>query len=211
MPKPGLLGCARPMLELFLRDSQRRQAHVARLEGGRAAWGARFEFPVSLPGAQWPPTSRPAGVLQGPGRSGPACAPIVLPHPSPLLGAEHQELTVILYDYSDFAPNDEMGRAQLPLRDLAPGQERGATLLLQGWGAKATCRGGRAAGCCIALSAPGAAAPLSPALMHVHALVALPPPAAEEHHEREKQQLGAADRIALALGRPFTKRGGSTC
>lgn len=47
--------------------------------------------------------------------------------------------------------------------------------------------------------------------MHVHALVALPPPAAEEHHEREKQQLGATDRIALALGRPFTKRGGSTC
>lgn len=50
VPKPGLLGAARPMLELFVRDSQRRQTHVAPLAGGAAAWGSRFEFPVSLPG-----------------------------------------------------------------------------------------------------------------------------------------------------------------
>lgn len=35
--------------------------------------------------------------------------------------------------------------------------------------------------------------------------------AAEEHAEEEARQMGAADRIALALGRPFTKKGGSVC
>ena len=50
VPKPGLLGSARPLLELFVRDSQRRQTHVAQLAGSSAAWGSRFEFPVSLPG-----------------------------------------------------------------------------------------------------------------------------------------------------------------
>lgn len=52
VPRPGLLGSARPMLELFVRDSQRRQTHVAQLAGGRASWGSRFEFPVSLPGGR---------------------------------------------------------------------------------------------------------------------------------------------------------------
>ncbi len=50
VPNPGLLGSARPLLELFVRDSQRRRTHVAQLVGSSAAWGSRFEFPVSLPG-----------------------------------------------------------------------------------------------------------------------------------------------------------------
>ncbi|KAL4433978.1 hypothetical protein ABPG75_000419 [Micractinium tetrahymenae] len=93
IPKPGMLGSCRPMLELFLRATQRRQTCVAP-SGREASWGSpRFEFPVSVP--------------------------------------EHQELTVTLYSYNDWSPNEEMGRASLALRDLPPGQERKLTLQLR--------------------------------------------------------------------------------
>lgn len=50
IPKSGLVGSPRPMLELFLRASQRRQTCVERA-GRAASWGEpRFEFPVSVPG-----------------------------------------------------------------------------------------------------------------------------------------------------------------
>lgn len=48
--------------------------------------------------------------------------------------AEHQQLTAILYDYNEFSPNDELGRAQLALGDLQPGQEKEVTLLLRAKG-----------------------------------------------------------------------------
>ena len=143
VPKPGLLGSARPLLELFVRDSQRRQTHVAQLAGSSAAWGSRFEFPVSLPvglgwaGLGWAGLGW-AGL--GWGQASGAVASwaclccttsstqVLLPS-LPMLAAEHQELTAILYDYSEFSPNDELGRAQLALRDLQPGREQEVTLL----------------------------------------------------------------------------------
>lgn len=35
--------------------------------------------------------------------------------------------------------------------------------------------------------------------------------AAEQKHEEEKRKLGAADRVALALGRPFTNKSSTVC
>ncbi len=60
----------------------------------------------------------------------------VLLRPAPLLpqSAEHQELTVILYDYNDWAPNEELGRASLALRELPAGREQPLTLKLRATG-----------------------------------------------------------------------------
>ncbi|PSC71787.1 DNA polymerase kappa [Micractinium conductrix] len=130
VPRPGLLsGAPRPMLELFLRDAQRRQTAAAPA-GAATDWGRPcFELPVSLP--------------------------------------EHQQLSVILYHYADFSPNDELGRASLPLRDLRPGEQQTVELLLR-----------------------------------AHA---------EEVHEEQQERMSWGDRAAMALARPFTKKGGDTC
>ncbi|EFN51193.1 hypothetical protein CHLNCDRAFT_141362 [Chlorella variabilis] len=129
VPKPGLLASARPMLELFVRDSQRRQTCVAPV-GSSPTWGKpRFEFPVSVP--------------------------------------EHQELCLVLYHYRDWVPNEEVGRAVVPLRSLPPGRPREVELVVR-----------------------------SPA---------------EQQHDDEQQRLGGLGRAALALGRPFTKRGSQLC
>ncbi|KAI3425058.1 hypothetical protein D9Q98_008436 [Chlorella vulgaris] len=130
VPKPSLFANARPFVELYVRDSQRRQSHVA-APGRVVVWDSRFELPLNVP--------------------------------------EHQELTVILYDYNDWSPNDELGRARLVVRDLVPGQQQEV---------------------CLRVKAPAAE---------------------EEKHEEEKSNLSRGERIAMALGRPFTKKDPTVC
>lgn len=48
--------------------------------------------------------------------------------------AEHQELTVVLYSYNDWAPNEELGRTSLALRELQPGREQKLVLKLRSTG-----------------------------------------------------------------------------
>ncbi len=98
-----------------------------------------------VPGSQalaWQPSKRLPPCLWG------SILSVALIRPRPatiprLPAAEHQELTAILYDYSEFAPNDELGRAQHKLRDLQPGREQEVTLLLR---PKGEGRGSRLAG-----------------------------------------------------------------
>jgi len=48
--------------------------------------------------------------------------------------AEHQELTAILYDYSDWTPNEELRRVTLPLRELQPLREQEVLLEMRSGG-----------------------------------------------------------------------------
>ena len=36
---------------------------------------------------------------------------------------EHQELTAVMYNHSNFGADEEIGRVTFPLRDLPPGEE----------------------------------------------------------------------------------------
>lgn len=146
--------------------------------------------------------------------------------------AEHQELTLILYSYKDWAPNEELGRASLALRELPPGREQALALQLRATGGAGV--GGRCAAlvgipvstggrscwlscCCqqplgFQAKEPGscsqrACEPCAPHLLHLPARL----PAAEQKHEEESRKLSGLDRLALAAARPFTKKGSDVC
>lgn len=72
------------------------------------------------------------------------CYPTAAIHCVAPLTAEHQELTIILYNYNDWAPNEELGRASLALRELQSGQEQEVALHFRATGDMVFVR---AAGC----------------------------------------------------------------